>query len=102
MTWGVFNKIAKGAKDTFNFVKDKAIPAGKEIVKFGKKTVQIAKPFLEGKQWGKYVDTADKITDWSSDALDYGEEFTDALGGGDMERTVDLYKKRGQLKPRYQ
>ena len=60
MTWGVFNKIAKGAKDTFNFVKsvlsafvDKAIPAGKEIVKIGKKVVDVAKPFLEGTKWGK-------------------------------------------------
>ena len=102
MTWGVFNKIAKGAKDTFNFVKDKAIPAGKEVVKFGKKVIDVAKPFLEGTKWGGYIDKAEKISEWSGDVLDYANDFTDAVGSGNMERTADLYKKRGQLKPRYQ
>ena len=101
MTWGVFNKIAKGAKDTFNFVKHNVIPAGKEIVKFGKKAVEIAKPFLENTKWGGYIDKAEKISEWSGDVLDYADDFTDAVGSGNMERTADLYKKRGQLKPRY-
>ena len=101
MTWGVFNKIAKGAKDTFNFVKDKAIPTGKKVVDFGKKAVEIAKPFLEGTKWGGYIDKAEKISEWSGDVLDYADDFTDAVGSGNMERTADLYKKRGQLKPRY-
>ena len=101
MAWGVFNKLAKRTKDTFNFVKDKAIPTGKEVVKFGKKAVEIAKPFLEGTKWGDYIDKAEKISEWSGDVLDYADDFTDALGSGNVERTADLYKKRGQLKPRY-
>ena len=101
MTWGVFNKIAKGAKDTFNVVKHNVIPTGKKVVEYGKKAVEIAKPFLEGTKWGGYIDKAEKISDWSGDVLDYADDFTDAVGSGNMERTADLYKKRGQLKPRY-
>jgi len=101
MTWGVFNKITKGAKDTFNFVKDKAVPITKGAVKFGKEVIKTVSPFLEGTQYEKYVKTVDKGLEWSDDVLDYGGDVLDAVDRGDLQRTANLYRNRGQLRPQF-
>ena len=101
MTWGVFNKIAKGAKDTLHFVKDKAVPLTKKVVGFGRDVVNVVSPFLEGTKYGGQVDKAKKTLDWSDDVLNYGEDVLDAVDQGDIKRTAGLYKNRGQLRPQF-
>ena len=101
MTWGIFNKIAKGARDTLHFVKDKGVPVAKKVVSFGKEAIKTISPFLEGTKYGGYADKVKKGLEWSDDVLDYGEDILDAVDHGDMKRTAGLYKNRGQLRPQF-
>jgi len=41
MAWGIFNKIGKGMKQGFDFVKNKVMPVANKVI-------DAVKPFVEG------------------------------------------------------
>jgi len=55
MAWGIFNKIATGAKKAYEFAKNTVVPLTKA-------SVDISKPFLKGTKMGKMLDGADSFT----------------------------------------
>jgi len=78
MAWGIFNKIATGARRAYDFAKNTVVP-------FTKAAVDISKPFLKGTKMGKFVDGADSFT----------KKFDD------IDRRVSSYKKARTLKPEF-
>ena len=101
MTWGIFDKISKGAKETLHFVKDKAVPVAKKVVGFDKEAIKTISPFLEGKKYGGNADKVKKGLEWSDDVFDYGDDVLDSVNKGDIQSTTGLYKNRGQLRPQF-
>ena len=79
MAWGIFNKIGKGLKQGFDFVKNKALPVVNKVI-------EVAKPFVEGTKYGKYVDKAEKFRD-------VGQKYV-----GATDKVVNAFKGTGGRK----
>jgi len=74
MALGIFNKIGKGLKQGFDFVKNKVMPVANKVI-------DTVKPFVTGIKYGKYVEKAEKFKDFGQKYLDKTDKVVNAFKG---------------------
>ena len=89
--WGVFQKIASGAKKAYDVVKN-------EIVRIAQKAVEIAKPFLKDTKFNKYVENVDNATKWATDKNGTIDRVTGKKQSSGMS---DRYKRAQNIQPEF-
>ena len=89
--WGVFQKIASGAKKAYDVVKN-------EIVPIAKRVVEIAKPFLKDTKFNKYVENVDNATKWATEKINTIDQITGKKQSSVMS---DRYKRAQNIQPEF-
>jgi len=74
MAWGIFNKIGKVLKQGLDFVKNKVMPVANKVF-------EVAKPFVEGTKYGKYVEKAEKFRDVGQKYIDKTDKVVNVFKG---------------------
>jgi len=74
MAWGIFNKIGKGMKQGFDFVKNKVMPIANKVI-------EVTKPFVEGTKYGMYVEKAEKFKSIGQKYVDRTDKVVNAFKG---------------------
>ena len=94
MAWGIFNKIASGAKKVANVVGDLT----NKVTPTVKKVISATKPLLSGTKYGKLLDKADT-------GLSYLDKVNNMINAKDLDggikSGINLYKSAKGMKPQY-
>jgi len=85
MAWGIFNKIGKGLKQGFDFVKDKALPVVSKII-------DVAKPMISGTKYGKYMDKIEGVKDQTAKYVGKTDHVVNAFKGAGGRKMMPQLK----------